>query len=81
MPPEREVEFVLGVIPASVLWQYFREAGAVPDETWEVLVNSSDGEKLCPIIALRYPSRAHFYMAEECEEEANPIQKKSLLID
>ena len=78
---EREVELVLGEVPAKVIWEYFREVGAVPDDTWEVLINTPEGEKLCPVMALRYPDRAHFYVAEENEETPIQTQKKSLLID
>jgi hypothetical protein len=77
----REVQLVLAAVPAATVWQYFREVGAVPDETWEVLSNDADGEKLCPVMALRYVNRAHFYMDAENEELFIPTEKKSLLID
>ena len=77
----REVELVLGAVTATTVWQYFRDVGAVPDETWEVLSNAVDGEKLCPVMALRYVDRANFYMDEENEELLIPTEKKSLLID
>jgi hypothetical protein len=77
----REVELVLAAMPAATVWQYLREVGAVPDETWEVLSNDADGKKLCPVMALRYVDRGHFYMDEENEELLIPAEKKSLLID
>lgn len=78
---EREVELMIGVIPAYVVWQYFKEMRALPDQTFEVLANDKEGEKLCPVMAFRYPNRAPFYVPGEAAGAPIVTGKKSLIID
>ncbi|RYF87122.1 MAG: hypothetical protein EON98_01540 [Chitinophagaceae bacterium] len=77
---EREVELVAGAVPATMVWHFFREVNALPDESWEILRVDATGEKLCPVLAFRYPDRANFYMAEG-EGLHVTTQKKSIQID
>jgi hypothetical protein len=71
------------MVPVSMLWEHYKECGALADETWQKLqeVEADISKVMRPVFLLRYTNRDAFRLRHMDEEQSLKAVKKSLIVD
>ena len=78
------IQILIGELPVSLVWEYYREMKVIPPQTWEVLQKAAEHDerlrKSYPVMVVHCPQ---LHDADELEISAGDVltTKKSILID